>query len=408
MEERHGDRLGRVLGSILFSRITINTAFRMTYPFLPAISRGLGVSFQTSGLLVTTRSLGGLSALFFGPFGDRFGRRTTMILGLTLFIVGASLVGSLPVFWITVVAFALIGMAKSAYDPAMQAYLSERVPYDRRARILGFTELSWAGGWLLGVPVSGYMIGHFGWQSPWLLMAAVAMPSLLLTFFLPVRDESRPCASPSWSQGSIVSLLRTPRVPAALVTVLLIPFANEQFFVVYGAWMEHVFGLGPMALGVVSLVIGFAELAGEIGVTLFTDRLGKGRSLLIGIMFTGFFYLAVPFLSQSMVSTLVGLGVLFFAYEFAIVSSIPLVSELVPERRNTMMACFLATATAGRALGAVCGPRLWGATEDLRIHGIVSVLCMTGAFLVGTRVLSKEEGRAFGDGFRRSETNNRR
>jgi hypothetical protein len=41
----------------------------------------------------------------------------------------------------------------------------------------------------------------------------------------------------------------------------LIQFGHEQFFVVYGAWMEHMFGLGPMALGVVSLVIGFAELA---------------------------------------------------------------------------------------------------------------------------------------------------
>jgi predicted MFS family arabinose efflux permease len=385
------DPLGRALGTVLFSRIHINTAFRMTYPFLPAISRGLGVSFQTSSLLIAIRSVAGLSGLVFGPLGDRIGHRATMLLGLALFGAGTSLLATLPVFWIAVVAFALIGMAKAAYDPAMQAYVSARVPYNRRARALGLTELAWAGGWFLGVPVCGYLIGHFGWQSPWKLMALIVLPSLLLTILLPAGCQSQSRGGVTWFQDSIVAFVKSPRVLAALVMSFLIIFANEQFFVVYGAWMEHVFDLGPVVLGGLSTVIGVSELGGELGVTLFTDRLGKERSLLLGILSAGFFYLAVPLLSYNLYVTLLGLALLFFTFEFCVVSNIVLLSELVPEKRNTLMASFFAAVTIGRLFGAICGPAIWGTTENLLIHGIVSVGAMTGAFLLGALIVIDRE-----------------
>jgi predicted MFS family arabinose efflux permease len=137
------------------------------------------------------------------------------------------------------------------------------------------------------------------------------------------------------------------------------------------------------------MVVGIAELAGELGVILFTDRFGKGRSLVVGVFFAGLFYLAVPVLGHSLPLTLLGLGLLFFTFEFAVVSNIALLSELVPDKRNTMMAAFFATATAGRASGALVGPRLWTATENLVIHGIVSVLAMAGVFLLGVLVVTK-------------------
>jgi predicted MFS family arabinose efflux permease len=389
MKEDGQPNLGRILATVLFSRTNLNTAFRMTYPFLPTISRGLGVSFERSSLLVMIRSLAGLSGLLIGPLGDRVGHKATMFFGLLLFAVGVLLVASLPVFWIALVAFTLIGVAKAVYDPAMQAYVSERVPYNRRARALGITELAWAGGWFLGVPACGYLIGHGGWRSPFVLMGAVALPSLLLTFSLPGRSKTQERRGQRWFHDSILPLVKAPRVTAALAMSFLIIFANEQFFIVYGAWMEHVFGLGPVTLGAVSTVVGVAELAGEFGVILFADHLGKGRSLIVGVVFAGLFYVAVPLLSHSLSMTLLSLGLLFLTFEFAIVTTIALLSELVPEKRNTLMAAFFAAATLGRTSGAIFGPRLWGAAENLLIHGIISLLAMAGVFLLGVLVVTK-------------------
>lgn len=41
----------RVLAVMLIARTVINIPMRIVYPFLPAISRGLGVSLETASLL---------------------------------------------------------------------------------------------------------------------------------------------------------------------------------------------------------------------------------------------------------------------------------------------------------------------------------------------------------------------
>ena len=390
MEKTDKSHLGRMLGVILFSRINIVSAFRTTYPFLPVISRGLGVSFQTGSLLVTVRSLAGLFGLVAGPVGDRIGYRWTMVVGLILFGFGVALVGWLPVFWIAVVAFTLIGMAKATYDPAMRAYLSTHVPYNRRGRAIGGAELSWSGGWFVGAPVCGYLIGRFGWQSPWLVMAALVIPSVGATFFLPSSSEAATKAGQRVVSNPFVSFLRTPRVLPALLMSLVICFASEHFFVVYGAWMEHVFGLGPTALGTVSIVVGISELTGELGVVVFTDSFGKERSVTFGILLTVLFFVVVPLLEFHLRFTVVGLGLLFVSFEFLIVSNTVWLSELVPDRRSTMMASLFATSEVGRAIGAFVGPRLWGATESLLVQGIVSAMGMIVALLIGKFMVFEE------------------
>ena len=47
------------------TRLALNTAWRFTYPFLPAISRGLGISLSQAGLLLSSRSVAGLATPYF-------------------------------------------------------------------------------------------------------------------------------------------------------------------------------------------------------------------------------------------------------------------------------------------------------------------------------------------------------
>ena len=43
--------------TILPARLVLNAQFRIPYPFLPAISRGLGVPLEVASLLLTVRGL---------------------------------------------------------------------------------------------------------------------------------------------------------------------------------------------------------------------------------------------------------------------------------------------------------------------------------------------------------------
>ena len=130
------------LGNILLARTTINCSFRIVYPFLPVISRGLGVPLTAVSFLLTLRALAGLSSPLFGPLSDRYGRRSLMLVGLGMVATAAALIAGWPTYGVAIVAFVLFGLSKAAYDPATQAYLGDAVPYHRRGRVWGIIELS--------------------------------------------------------------------------------------------------------------------------------------------------------------------------------------------------------------------------------------------------------------------------
>src|SRR5512136_414416 len=168
------------LSAMLLARITLNISYRITYPFLPAIARGLGVDLTPASLLVTARAAGGLASPVFGPLSDRFGRKRLMLAGVAFLIAGASLCAAVPLYAAFMVAFVLFGVAKAIYDPSMQAAISDRVPYAERGRAIGISELSWSAAWLIGVPSAGWLIARVGWQAPFALIAVLGMAGLLL------------------------------------------------------------------------------------------------------------------------------------------------------------------------------------------------------------------------------------
>jgi len=68
----------------------------------------------------------------------------------------------------------------------------------------------------------------------------------------------------------------------------------------------------------------------------------------------------LPLLDFRVESALVALFIFFLTFEFALVSSIPLMTELVPTARATLMAGNVAALGAGRMIGALAGSWLFG------------------------------------------------
>jgi predicted MFS family arabinose efflux permease len=365
------------LGIILLARTAINISHRIAYPFLPAISRGLGISLTAASVLITVRSLLGLTSPLFGPLSDRYGRRVMMLGALMVLGAGTLLLAGLPVYAAAIGAFVLFGVSKAIYDPAMQAYIGDLVPYHRRGRIMGITEFAWAASWLLGVPAAGYLIEWQDWRTPFAAVGILGIASLLLTRRLPrTARQSSQRARLQWQ-----SLLQNRSALSALVYGALMMFANENVFVVYGAWMEDTFGLSVAALGVASVIIGVSEAIAEGAVAAFVDRIGKKRAVMGGIVFTTAAYLTLPLLNTNLTTALVGLAFLFVTFEFTIVASLPLVSELAPDVRGTLMAANAAALSAGRMVGSLTAATLWLA-GGIRLNSAVSAAAMFASLMV--------------------------
>jgi predicted MFS family arabinose efflux permease len=192
-------------------------------------------------------------------------------------------------------------------------------------------------------------------------MAAVGAAGwVLLAKVIPA--DSGTAAEKTGNPGLMAALLQLVRIrPAAgmLGFGFLISMASDNLFVVYGAWLEQDFGIGIVALGLSTSIIGAAELTGESMTAFWGDRIGLKRAMLIGAGAAAVGYLILPVIGFSLYMSLGGLFLIFFAIEFAIVCSFSLGTELMPSARATMIAGYFAAAGMGRMVGAFTGGAIW-------------------------------------------------
>ena len=335
----------------------MNTAHRMVYPFLPEIGRGLGVPFEALTAVVSVRGALGLSAPAFGSLPDRVGRRLAMLIGLATFCAALLLVGLVPAFLTFAAAVILVVVANFIFYPALQAYLADRTPYSRRGLVIGLSELAWSGAALAGIPLAGLAIARGGWRAPFLPLAGLGLAALAVLAVLLPRD--RPAAGTKHQSGNWGLVLRNPVVLGALIVTGLMGAANESLNVVYGAWMEQAFHLPVAALGLSTIVIGIAELAGEGLVIGLSDRLGKRRLIGVGLAASALAYFALPLLTARLELALAGVFMVFITFELTVVAMIPMMTEFVPEARSRLLSVSVAVHAASRMTGALLGAFLF-------------------------------------------------
>jgi len=355
-------RFAARLGIATLCRLVLNTARRFAYPFAPVLSRGLGVSIPAVTSMIAATQATGIVGVVLGPMADRLGYRRMMLAGLGMLAVGMLAAAFLPVYSVVFIGLVLAGLGKTAFDPAIQAYVSERVPFERRGLAIGVLEFSWAGSTLLGIPLLAILIDRTGWRSPFFVLGALGVIGIVAVLLFIPADSYTSRASkenPESVFGAFRVLLGNRVARGVLGFIFLVSLGNDNLFVSYGAWLEDAFQVNILLLGAITGAIGFAELLGEGLVVLISDRIGLKRAAIAGVVLCILSYSVLPLVGGALPVAMGGLFMVFLAFEFTVVSGISLSTEALPEYRATMMAAFFAAAGIGRILGALAGGVIW-------------------------------------------------
>ena len=383
-------------------KAVLNTMYRMIYPFLSVIARGLGVDLRTMSLALSVRSASGALGPLLAPLSDRKGRPFGMALGVGLFTAGAAAAFFGRGLALFIAALVLTTIGKYVFEPAMLAHLGDRVPFGRRGTALALTEWGWSLAFILGVPAAGFLIVRFGWRSPFLVLAGLGLAALtiLRVFFFGRNGQeeyaSKPAAGSAGLAGHVEkygAVFRSAAARTALAVIFLGSMANETVNVVFGVWLEDSFGLKIAALGAVSAVIGLSELGGETLVAGTIDRIGKMRALFIGFGANAVVSLLLPLGGRSTGVALVALFAFYLTFEFAVVSVIPLMSEILPGARATLLAFYTAAFSLGRAAGSGISPLLYRVGFPAVAFAAVALDVMALLILLYLRGLFRSVGR---------------
>lgn len=364
----------RALGAVLLARTAVNGSQRVVYPFLPEIARGLGTSLAVLGALVAARSLIGLLAPVAARGAEVAGRRWLMLGGVAAAGIGTLVLGLAPGLAVAAAAFVVVGLAKPAFDVPMQGWFGARVPYAQRGRVLGITELTWAGGLLATVPLAGWLISATSWR-------ALAVPVVVLAAGGAVAVwRLLPADRPRHPQPRPLRLTRQRLL--VLAATFAFALAGESMFVVYGAWLEADLGLTVAAIGVFTVVVVAGELTGEGLVAAVGDRLGLRRAVLAGLAMSAVAYLCLGLVGASVVGAIVVVLAWFVGYEVTIVATVPLISEMGGQARDRLLGLMMVMIASARGVGALLGPALFAAGGITAAGVLAACAAVTSAALM--------------------------
>jgi predicted MFS family arabinose efflux permease len=293
-------QLNLSLGLITAARTVVNTSVRMVYPFLAIFAASLNVEISKISLAMAISMATAAIGPFVAPIADRHGRRTGMLIGLGIFLLGTLLASLLPGYATFFLVILLGNLGNNIFVPAVQAYLSDRTPYQKRGLYIAISELSWALAFILVVPLMGLVIDHVTWYAPfWILSALDVVMIGLILWRIPNDAGTRESNEEMPLFSDFRKVLRfTPAILGMLMGLLIIT-GNEVVNVVYGVWIKDSFGLQITALGAASAVIGISELTGE-GITAYlADHLGKEKTIFLGLAASSLFMLTLPWLGKA-------------------------------------------------------------------------------------------------------------
>jgi MFS family permease len=302
--------LWRIAASVYLPALLYGIGQGAIAPVVAVSATHLGASVAVAGLVVAAAGLGQvIGDIPAGALTNKIGERRAMLLATGL--VALALVACLlvPTVWGLAIAIGATGLAGAVWGLARQAYLSEAVPIELRARALSTLGGVQRIGSFIGPFLGAFAMKFLGTDGAyWVhLVAAILACGVLLS--LPDLESvrrtrgSRPVAAQStWAViRDHLPVLRTLGVGALLVGAVR---ASRQ--VVIPLWALHI-GLDPQAT---SIIFG---LSGAVDMLLFypagsvMDRLGRKWVAVPSMLVLGLAHLLLPLTHSTVTLTAVAL-----------------------------------------------------------------------------------------------------
>ena len=364
-------------------------SIRINDALLPRLSTEFGVSLGEASGVVTVFSIAyGLSQLFFGPVGDRYGKYFVIACASVASAVTAIFCALAPNFALLLVARLLAGATAAAIIPLSMAWIGDVVPYQQRQPVLARFLIGQILGLSAGVLAGGLTADHFNWRLPYFLIALIFLGIGIVLFALNRRlpEQARRLQR---TDGAMVrrtidefgQVLSRPWARVVLLTVFL---EGAFLFGPFAFIPSHVHGVHGVSLttaGALVMLFGLGGLLFALGARGFVARLGEGGLALWGgglvaasLLVAGVapvWWWAIPACFMA------GLG--FYMLHNTLQTN---ATQMAPERRGSAVSAFASCFFLGQSIGvAVTGAVVERTgTAAILVIGAIGVMAVAVGF----------------------------
>jgi predicted MFS family arabinose efflux permease len=348
-------------------------------PLLGIIERDF--AGQPAGLVPTATQLGYAAGLFLlVPLGDLHERKRLIVLQFLVLAAALVAAAAAPNAWMLIAASLLVGAAASVAQQIvpLAAHLADPA---RRGATVGTVMAGLLCGILLSRTLSGFVGTHAGWRAMFWLGVPLALgTAALMAWRLP---RSHPAAGIGYgalmrSIGHLWSEFPALRLAAIGQALLFAGFT--AFWTILALYLQTPrFGLGADIAGLFGVVGAAGILAAPIAGRV-ADRHGPRRVVVAGALLATLSW-AIFALWPALTGLAIGVILLDFAVQSALVSNQHIVYALRPEARARLNTVLMGSMFLGGAAGSAAATVAWGAA------GWTGVTLLGGAVSIGAALL---------------------
>jgi len=259
--------------------------FAMIFPLLPFYALRLGGQAWVVGPLVASFSVAQLaSAPLWGRVSDRYGRRPTLLIGLSAAAIAYVIFGLANSVWL-LLASRLVQGAGGGTTGVVQAYVSDATEPAQRVRGLGWLSSSTNAGVMIG-PAIGSLASHLGPAAPGLLAAALCVCNIAFAWaYLP---ESKPTHLKGAKRSIRAAMREVVRHPGAaqprLIWIYAVGMAAQgSLTAILALYLQYRFGVTVKTIGYFFVYIGFLSVVlRALILGPLVDRFGEARLVRAG------------------------------------------------------------------------------------------------------------------------------
>ncbi|MBJ9597844.1 MFS transporter [Citrobacter werkmanii] len=360
-------------------------------PLLPLMGQDLALSITGMGLIPTLTQAGyALGILFLLPLGDRYDRRTLILLksvSLAVLLLACSFAGQLHSL---LPISLLMGMAATmAQDivPAAAILASE----GKQGKTVGTVMTGLLLGILLSRTVSGLVGEAFGWREMYQLSAvSIAVITAIMWRMLPRFTVHSTLNYPSLMLSMAQLWQRYPALRRAALAQGFLSIAFSAFWSTLAVMLSEHYQMGSAVAGAFGVAGAAgalaAPVAGHLADKVSAEKVTQLGALLVMLSFALMFFLPVlPVPGQWLLIAFSAVG-FDLGLQSSLVAHQNLVYSLEPQARGRLNALLFTIVFIGMALGSVLGSQVYALANW---QGVVGLATLSSAIALVIRMTGK-------------------
>ncbi len=213
---------------------------------LPIATRDLGDVDLYGWVFSSYMIASSISIPLFSKLADLYGRRPLYLYGLTLFLIGSALSGSVHSMGYLIASRILQGLGAGAVAPAALALISDLFSNEERGKWLGILAAAQVLANVTGPLVGGVIADYWGWQ--WAFYANLPIGLLALIMIALGLDNTENSSGLNWRSMDVSGALLL-----GALTVLIILGSQEIGKYALLSWQSALFILNSVVVFVILL-----------------------------------------------------------------------------------------------------------------------------------------------------------